>query len=97
MTSQAQEILRAARALPPHEQLELLEGLAQSLAETFSPLGQATAAFWAHRSLEEMALETRTPPMADLSTLVVPDWPRDETADDLITYIHERHRADRDR
>ena len=94
MTTQAQEILEAARALPPYEQLELLEGLAQSLAQTLSPFSQATNEFWAHRSLEDIEAEQRTPVVTDIFTLAMPEWPRDETADDLIGYIRDQRRAD---
>lgn len=94
MTAHAQEILRAARALPPHEQLSVLEGLAQSLAQAFSPLGQATAEFWQWRSLQEVASARRIPVIADIAALVMPDWPREESVDDLLRYIQDQRRQD---
>jgi hypothetical protein len=37
-TRDAQDILAAALALSPQEQLEVLQGLVESLAQTFSPM-----------------------------------------------------------
>ncbi len=55
MTPDAQAILAAARALPAHEQLEVLQGLAQSLARTYPPLEDISSTFWKQRSLDELA------------------------------------------
>ena len=55
MEADVQTLLKLVRSLPPYKQVELMQGLAQSLAQVFSTLTQASAAFWAHRSLEEIA------------------------------------------
>jgi hypothetical protein len=31
----------------------------------------------------------------DLRTLAMPDWPAEETADDIIEFVREQRRADR--
>ena len=95
MTSDVEDILSAGRSLPPREQLEVLRGLAESLAGAFSPLEAATNAFWAPRTLEELAAERRVPVVIDIRALALPDWPDDETADDVITYMREQRHADR--
>jgi hypothetical protein len=46
MTSDVEDILAAARSLPPQEQLEVLRGLAESLAGASSALEAAAAGFW---------------------------------------------------
>ncbi|MGH2515093.1 MAG: hypothetical protein ACRDHP_05500 [Ktedonobacterales bacterium] len=94
MTTNAQDILKAARALPPHEQIEVLQGLARSLAQTLSPLAQGTTEFWTHRSIEDLAREQHTPVITDLHDLVMADWPNNESVDDLIGYIRDQRHAD---
>jgi hypothetical protein len=76
----AQDILAAALALSPQEQLEGLQGLVESLAQTFSPLESVAASFWAHRSIEGLAREQHIPVVTNLQALAVPEWPSDETA-----------------
>ena len=95
MTTDVEEILNAARSLPPQEQLVLLQGLAQSLAQALSPLAAGSAAFWRHASIEELARERHAAPETDLRALVMPDWPAEETADDIIEFVREQRRADR--
>ncbi len=95
MTTDVRDILEAARALPIDEQIELLQGLAQSLAQAFSPLAHATAEFWSHRSIEDIAREQHTPTVTDLRALAMPDWPPEEAADDLISYVRDQRCADR--
>ena len=95
MTKDVRDILRAARALPPHEQLEILQGLVQSLAQAYSPLAAGSAAFWAPRSLEYIANERGVPAVSDVRALAMPDWPADETADDVIYFTREQRDADR--
>lgn len=96
MTMDVKDLLKAARALPPDEQLELLQGLAQSLAQAFSPLAQSTAEFWMHRSIEDIARERQIPVVTDLHALAMQGWPSDEAADDLISYVQNQRRADRE-
>jgi hypothetical protein len=100
MSTDAQDILRTARSLPLHEQLEVLQGLAQSLAQAFAPLADASAAFWSQRTIEDLLSERRTPVISDVQSLVMPvksSEPPDETADDLIAYIHAQRQADHSR
>jgi len=84
-TRDAHDILAAALALSPEEQLEVLQGLLESLAQTFSPLERVAASFWTTRSLEDLAHEQHTPAVIDLQALAIPEWPSDETTDDLTT------------
>lgn len=100
MSAEVQDILEAARALPPFEQLQILQGLAQSLASSSSLVSveAANTTFWAHQSLEELAHEQHTPIFidpGDLEFFVMPDWPADETVDDLLDYLHNQRQADR--
>ena len=95
MTIDVEEILEAVRSLPPTKQLEVLQSLARSLGESLSPLAEASADFWAGRSIEELAAEQGVRVARDLGELAMPDWPADETADDLIAYIRSQREADR--
>lgn len=95
MTTSADDILAAARSLPPHEQLEVLKGLAQSLADAFSPLATASAQFWSRRSIDELAREQHVPIVNDVSMLAMPDWPDGEAVDDLVDYVARQREADR--
>ncbi len=95
MTTDVQDILKAARALPAQGQLELLQGLVQSLAQSLSPLANTSGAFWRAPSIEELASERHVGPVTDVRTLAMPDWPADEAADDLIGFVREQRRADR--
>jgi hypothetical protein len=95
MTTDVQEILSAARSLPPQEQLELLQGLAQLLAQVLSPLAAGSAAFWQRASIDEFTRERHAALVTDLRALAMPDWPADETADDIIEFVREQRRVDR--
>lgn len=95
MSTQVDDIVRAARSLPLHEQLEVVRVLAQSLAEALSPLASGSATFWTSRSLDELARDQQTPVVSDVESLKMADWPLDEAADDLADYV--RHQRDADR
>lgn len=90
MTTSVDDILAAARSLPPHEQLDVLKGLAQSLADAFSPLVAASAQFWSRRSIDDLAREQHVPVVNDVAVLAMPDWPEDESVDDLIAFIRRQ-------
>lgn len=96
MTADVQELLDAARALPPDKQLELLRSLAQSLAQVSSPLAPASADFWTRRSLDELAQRQGITPVQHTSALALPDWPADESADDLVAFVRSQRSTDRD-
>jgi hypothetical protein len=95
MGTNVHDVLEAARSLPAHEQLEILQGLAQSLAQAFSPLDSASAAFWQQRSLDTIATEHAIPVITDIRDLAIADWPDDEAPDDLIAYLRTSRGADR--
>ncbi len=95
MASDVEDILAAVRSLPPQEQREILRRLAESLAATSSPIDQAANDFWSMRSVDELAQEQRVAPVTDIRTLALPDWPDDESADDIIAYIYGQRHADR--
>jgi hypothetical protein len=95
MTSDVEEILAAARSLPSQDQLEVLRRLAESLTGAYPPLEGAAAEFWTPRSLEELAAERHFPVVTDIRAPALPDWPEDEDADDVITYLREQRHADR--
>ena len=94
MSTDAKEILKSARALPLREQLEVLQGLAQSLAQALSPLADLSAAFWANRSLDELARERQTPVIHDLAALAMPTEPDDESVDEMIAYLYDQRQLD---
>ena len=97
MSVDAQKILEAARALPPESQLEILQGLAQSLARSLAPLTSASATFWDSLSLEELASEQHVSPVTDVSALQSSAWPEDESVDEFLAYMYEQRSADRER
>ena len=47
--------------------------------------------------MDELAREQQVAPVTDIHTLALPDWPDDESADDLIDYIYAQRHADRER
>jgi hypothetical protein len=96
MTTDTEAIFNAARSLPPLEQLELMQRLAQSLATSLSPLAAGSAAFWRSVSIEEVVREQKVAPVTDVSSLAMTDWPEDETADEVIAFVREQRRADRE-
>lgn len=87
MTQQLQTVLEAAHALSPLEQLELIQELSHSLQQNY-PFTLNAAAFWRPRSLEEIAQDYPVPVVTDIR-------PSDESADDIISFITEKRRADR--
>lgn len=95
MASDVEDILAAVRGLPPQDQREILRRLAESLATTNSPIDLAANDFWSARTVDELAREQRVAPVTDIRTLALPEWPDDESADDLIAYIYAQRHADR--
>lgn len=95
MTTQVDDIVRAARNLPLHEQLEVMRSLAQSLAEALSPLAASSATFWTSRSLDELARDQLTPVVSDVESLKMADWPLNEAADDFVDYVRHQREVDR--
>lgn len=95
MTSDVEDILAAVRGLPPREQQEVLRRLTESLAATSSPVDLAANDFWSMRSVDELAQEQQVAPVTDIQVLALPDWPEDESVDDLIAYIYGQRHADR--
>ena len=104
MSTDVHDILEAVRALPLHEQLAVMQGLAQSLSESVSPpssptlIESANSNFWRTQTVEELAHDQQTPIYAgpgDLQRFAMPEWPADETIDDLIQFLHDQRREDR--
>src|SRR5262249_25048311 len=95
MTTAVEDILAAVRSLTPSEQIEVLRGLAESLAGIVSPLETAAAEFWAPRTLAALAAEHALPLVTDIRALALPDWPADESVDDVIAAVRAQRRADR--
>lgn len=90
MTPDVQAILAAVRALPAHEQFEVLQGLAQSLSRSYPPLEDVSSTFWKQRSIGELAREQHISAAFDVQALAMPDWSPDEMADDVISYMREQ-------
>lgn len=94
MSTDAKEILKSARSLPLHEQLEVLQGLAQSLAQALTPLADLSATFWSNHTLDELASERQTPIVNDLAALAMPAEAGDESADEMIAYLYHQRQLD---
>jgi hypothetical protein len=94
MSTDAKEILKSVRSLPLHEQLEVLQGLAQSLAQVISPWAELSATFWSDRTLDELASERQTPIANDLAALAIPTEAGDESADEMIAYLYHQRQLD---
>ena len=47
-----------------------------------------TGDFWSARSIDDLAREQQVASVADLRTLALPEWPNDESADELMAYIY---------
>ena len=95
MATDVEDILSAVRRLPLQEQQEVLRRLTESLITARSSLDRAASTFWTERSIDELAREQQVAPVTDIHTLALPDWPDDESADDLIDYIYAQRHADR--
>lgn len=92
MTIHPQEVIDAARTLSPPEQLEVVQAISQSLAHEY-PYALRSAAFWASRSIEDIAGEQRTPTVTNVGALAADFWPQEESADDLLDFITAQRRA----
>ena len=96
MTPKLQQIITAARALSPHDKLQLLEVISRDLQQSYA-FTEESAAFWSPRSIDEIAQTQAAPVITDIRTLAVDFWPDDESADDFNQFIAEQRRADRAR
>lgn len=63
--------------------------------DTAARLAAESANFWASRSIDELAAEQHVQPVTTLADLAMPDWPEDETADDVIAYVRSQREPDR--
>lgn len=89
MTAQLHDVLDAAKALSPLDQIELMQKLEETLATGGS------FAFWTIRSLDELARAQHVMPVNDIDDLKADFWPEDESADDVIGFIREQRQHDR--
>ncbi|SRR6266487_7102717 len=96
MTPQLQQVITAARALSPHDKLELLEVISRDLQQSYT-FAEESAAFWSPRSIDEIAQTQAAPVITDIRALAVDFWPEDESADDFNQFIAEQRHADRTR
>jgi hypothetical protein len=94
MSSELQQVIKAARALSSRDKLKLLQIIAHDLqqAEAFT---EASMAFWSPRSLDAIAQTQSASMITDIHTLVVDFWPEEESADDFNQFIAVRRQADR--
>ncbi len=93
MTPQLEQAIAAARALAPHEQIQLLEVVAQNLRQLYA-LTADSAVFWAPPTLAEQFPEQTTAAVFDVRALAADFWPADESADDLNRYVAAQRRAE---
>ena len=94
MASSVEDILSAVRSLPPQQQKEVLRRLTESLSNISSSIDLAANDFWASRTIDDLAREQKVAPATDIHSLVLADWPEDESADDIIEYIYAQRRSD---
>ncbi len=77
-----------------HSLVELmLRAIGKPSASTFET---STEDFWSCRSLEELARAQGIRPVDDLTELAANFWPEDESVDDLIEFVSEERRRDRE-
>lgn len=95
MASDVDDILAAVRSLPTQEQREILRRLAESLAGNALPIERAANDFWMSHSIDDLARDQQVSPVADIRALALPDWPGDESADEIIGYIYAQRHTDR--
>jgi hypothetical protein len=95
MTTDVEEILEAVRILPLPKQLEVLQSLVHSLSGVWPQFLENSVDFWSRRSADDLAAEQRAPVVADLAEFTMPDWPTDESAEDLNAHIRAQRDADR--
>ncbi len=88
MTTLLADLVKAAQALPPLQQLELIQALEHGL-----PSG--SYAFWMARSLDELARMQGIAPVVTIATLQADFWPQDETGEDIVTFVRDQRRHDR--
>lgn len=92
MTEQLQSIMRAARTLSTREKLELLQAVSNDLQQLYQLADESTA-FWAGKSIDELALSQRAPVVSDVRALRVDFWPDDESADAFNSFVSTRRHA----
>jgi hypothetical protein len=92
MSSELQQVIKAARALSSRDKLKLLQIIAHDLqqAEAFT---EASMAFWSPRSLDAITQAQSASMITDIHTLVVDFWPEEESADDFNQFIAVRRQA----
>ncbi len=93
MPLELQQVIAAARALPPRDKLELLGVIWRDLQKIYA-LADESAAFWSPRTIDEIAQSQAVPVITDVRTLAVDFWPEDESADDLNQFIARQRRTD---
>lgn len=93
MTLQLQQVIAAARALPPRDKLELLGVISRDLQRVYG-LAEESAAFWSPRTIDEIAQSQAVPVISDVRALAVDFWPEDESADDLSQFVARQRSTD---
>ena len=94
MALQLEQVIAAARALSPHDKLELLEVISRELQQSYD-IPEESGAFWTPRTIDDMVQTQATPVVTDIGSLAVDFWPEDESADEFNQFIAEQRRADR--
>jgi hypothetical protein len=90
-----QTIVEAAQSLSPLEQLDLIGTLAQALHHNYQDAAPPPEDFWTPGTLEQHLQAQPTRPVVDMASLQADFWPEDESADDLIWYVNQQRRQDR--
>jgi hypothetical protein len=89
MGSKLQELIEAAQKLSPREKLALIHTISGA------SLPSEASDFWEPKSLEEHIRLQGTPVVNDIAELQADFWPEEETADDLIAFVHRQRSGDR--
>lgn len=93
MTPELQQVIAAARALPPRDKLELLGVITRDLQKAYS-LAEESAAFWSPRTIDEIAQSQAAPVVSDVGMLAADFWPVEESADDLSEFVARQRRTE---
>jgi hypothetical protein len=76
------------------EQLELISTISQSLQRGYQQ-AQFSTDFWQPKTLAQLIQAQPTSPLKSVRDLKAGYWPEDESADDVIEYLHQQRREDR--
>lgn len=93
MATHLQQLIGEAQALSPHEQIELISAVSQSLHRNHQHSFSNTA-FWQPTSIEQLIKTQAIRPIQNIMQLPYDDEAEDETADEMVAYIDGQRQLD---